>query len=139
MGQTQHTIGNAIVRASCLLQLVLGNIGKSGGGTNIFRGHDNVQGATDVGRTLIHCRAILVWQRAPGSTGVMSGASITNGSSKFASQAMMEKSGTTVSRWIDAVLEKNELIDQENNVKAMVFWGMRRTRRRAVWNEKSIR
>lgn len=49
MGQTQHTIGNAIVRASCLLQLVLGNIGKSGGGTNIFRGHDNVQGATDVG------------------------------------------------------------------------------------------
>jgi formate dehydrogenase major subunit len=80
MGQTQHTIGNAIVRASCLLQLVLGNIGKSGGGTNIFRGHDNVQGATDVGRILIRCRAILVWQRAPGSTGVMSGASITNGS-----------------------------------------------------------
>jgi formate dehydrogenase major subunit len=80
MGQTQHTIGNAIVRASCLLQLVLGNIGKSGGGTNIFRGHDNVQGATDVGRILIRCQAILVWQRAPGSTGVMSGASITNGS-----------------------------------------------------------
>jgi formate dehydrogenase major subunit len=49
MGQTQHTIGNAIVRASCLLQLALGNVGKSGGGTNIFRGHDNVQGATDVG------------------------------------------------------------------------------------------
>jgi formate dehydrogenase major subunit len=49
MGQTQHTIGNAIVRASCMLQLALGNIGKSGGGTNIFRGHDNVQGATDVG------------------------------------------------------------------------------------------
>ena len=49
MGQTQHTIGNAIVRASCILQLVLGNVGVSGGGTNIFRGHDNVQGATDVG------------------------------------------------------------------------------------------
>ena len=49
MGQTQHTTGNAIVRASCILQLALGNIGKSGGGTNIFRGHDNVQGATDVG------------------------------------------------------------------------------------------
>src|SRR4030088_2913242 len=49
MGQTQHTIGNAIVRASCILQLALGNVGKSGGGTNIFRGHDNVQGATDVG------------------------------------------------------------------------------------------
>jgi hypothetical protein len=30
MGQTQHTIGNAMVRASCILQLALGNIGKSG-------------------------------------------------------------------------------------------------------------
>src|SRR6478752_2684444 len=49
MGQTQHTIGNAIVRASCILQLAPGNVGVSGGGTNIFRGHDNVQGATDVG------------------------------------------------------------------------------------------
>jgi formate dehydrogenase major subunit len=49
MGQTQHTIGNSMVRASCILQLALGNVGKSGGGTNIFRGHDNVQGATDVG------------------------------------------------------------------------------------------
>ncbi|NBU89782.1 MAG: formate dehydrogenase, partial [Betaproteobacteria bacterium] len=49
MGQTQHTTGNAVVRASCILQLALGNVGKTGGGTNIFRGHDNVQGATDVG------------------------------------------------------------------------------------------
>src|SRR5690242_10648987 len=49
MGQTQHSIGNAIVRASCIFQLALGNIGVSGGGANIFRGHDNVQGATDVG------------------------------------------------------------------------------------------
>ena len=32
-----------------ILQLALGNVGKSGGGTNIFRGHDNVQGATDLG------------------------------------------------------------------------------------------
>src|SRR6476620_3364398 len=49
MGQTQHTTGNAFVRASCILQLALGNIGVSGGGANIFRGHDNVQGATDIG------------------------------------------------------------------------------------------
>src|ERR1035437_9434016 len=49
MGQTQHTTGNAMVRASCILQLALGNVGKTGGGTNIYRGHDNVQGATDVG------------------------------------------------------------------------------------------
>src|SRR5882762_4177147 len=49
MGQTQHTIGNAMVRASCILPLALGNIGVAGGGANIFRGHDNVQGATDLG------------------------------------------------------------------------------------------
>ena len=49
MGQTQHTNGNAIVRASAVLMLALGNVGRSGGGTNIYRGHDNVQGATDIG------------------------------------------------------------------------------------------
>ena len=42
---------------------------------------------------------------------------------QFASQAMMEKPGMTVSRWIDGVLEKNELIDQDSNLRAMVFWG----------------
>ena len=33
MGQTQHSIGNAIVRASCIVQLALGNIGVAGGGS----------------------------------------------------------------------------------------------------------
>jgi formate dehydrogenase major subunit len=49
MGGTQHTNGNNNTRAYCILQLALGNMGTSGGGTNIFRGHDNVQGATDLG------------------------------------------------------------------------------------------
>ncbi|MCJ7555907.1 MAG: molybdopterin-dependent oxidoreductase, partial [Gammaproteobacteria bacterium] len=49
MGGTQHTIGNNNTRAYCVLQLALGNVGVSGGGANIFRGHDNVQGATDLG------------------------------------------------------------------------------------------
>ncbi len=49
MGGTQHTTGNNNTRAYCVLELALGNIGKSGGGANIFRGHDNVQGATDLG------------------------------------------------------------------------------------------
>lgn len=43
------TTGNNNTRAYCVLELALGNIGKSGGGANIFRGHDNVQGATDLG------------------------------------------------------------------------------------------
>jgi formate dehydrogenase major subunit len=48
-GQTQHTTGNAVVapRASCSSRSA--TVGVSGGGANIFRGHDNVQGATDVG------------------------------------------------------------------------------------------
>ncbi|MEA3241843.1 MAG: molybdopterin-dependent oxidoreductase, partial [Pseudomonadota bacterium] len=49
MGGTQHTIGNNNTRAYCIFQLALGNMGVAGGGTNIFRGHDNVQGATDFG------------------------------------------------------------------------------------------
>ncbi|HCE09265.1 MAG TPA: formate dehydrogenase [Oxalobacteraceae bacterium] len=124
MGQTQHSIGNAIVRASCLLQLALGNIGVSGGGANIFRGHDNVQGATDVGPNP---------DSLPGYYGLATGAwkhwcavwgvDYEWVKQQFPSQALMEKSGTTVSRWIDGVLEKNELIDQDSNLKAMVFWG----------------
>ncbi len=124
MGQTQHTIGNAIVRASCIVQLALGNIGRTGGGANIFRGHDNVQGATDVGPNP---------DSLPGYYGLAAGAWKHYAAvwgvdydwikGRFASQAMMEKSGTTVSRWIDAVLEKNELIDQDHNVRAMFYWG----------------
>src|SRR3546814_20869909 len=53
MGQTQHTVGTANVRASCVLCLATGNVGKTGTGANIFRGHDNVQGATDIGLDVV--------------------------------------------------------------------------------------
>ena len=123
MGQTQHTIGNAMVRASCILQLALGNIGKSGGGANIFRGHDNVQGATDVGPNPdslpgYYGLAAGSWKHYAGVWGV----DYDWIKAQFAPN-MMEKSGTTVSRWVDAVLEKNDLIDQDNNVKGVFFWG----------------
>ena len=124
MGQTQHTIGNAIVRASCILQLALGNIGVSGGGANIFRGHDNVQGATDVGPNP---------DSLPGYYGLATGswkhfAKVWNVDydwikSRYASQALMERSGTTVSRWVDAVMEADDKLDQEKAVKAMFYWG----------------
>lgn len=48
LGITQHSVGSSNTRILAILQLVLGNMGKSGGGTNILRGHDNVQGATDM-------------------------------------------------------------------------------------------
>ena len=124
MGQTQHTIGNAMVRASCIVQLALGNVGVSGGGANIFRGHDNVQGATDIGPNP---------DSLPGYYGLSTGAWKHFAAAwgvdyewikkQFASQEMMEKSGMTVSRWIDGVLEKNELIDQDSNLRALIFWG----------------
>jgi formate dehydrogenase major subunit len=124
MGQTQHTIGNAMVRASCIVQLALGNIGVSGGGANIFRGHDNVQGATDVGPNP---------DSLPGYYGIATGAwkhfcaawgvDYDWLKKQFVSQTMMEKPGMTVSRWIDGVMEKNELIDQDPNLRAIVFWG----------------
>jgi formate dehydrogenase major subunit len=124
MGQTQHTNGNAIVRASCILQLALGNVGVSGGGCNIYRGHDNVQGATDVGPNP---------DSLPGYYGIAAGswkhfAAVWGVDyewikKQFVSQAMMEKPGITVSRWIDAVLEKNENLDQDPNLRAVVYWG----------------
>ncbi|HXV10273.1 MAG TPA: formate dehydrogenase subunit alpha [Burkholderiales bacterium] len=124
MGQTQHTNGNAIVRASAVFQLALGNVGVSGGGTNIYRGHDNVQGATDVGPNP---------DSLPGYYGIAAGAwkhwcavwgvDYEWVKKQFASQAMMEKPGITVSRWQDAVTEKNENLDQDPNVRAVIFWG----------------
>ena len=81
MGQTQHTIGNAMVRASCIVQLALGNIGVSGGGANIFRGHDNVQGATDVGPNPDSLPGYYgLADRRLEALGARSGASTTSGS-----------------------------------------------------------
>jgi formate dehydrogenase major subunit len=124
MGQTQHSIGNAFVRASCIVQLALGNVGVPGGGANIYRGHDNVQGATDIGPNP---------DSLPGYYGLSTGAwkhwckvwgvDYEWMKGRFASQAMMEKPGMTVSRWMDGVLEKNELIDQDSNLRAVVYWG----------------
>src|SRR4051794_25565733 len=125
MGQTQHTNANAIVRASNILMLALGNVGGSGGGCNVYRGHDNVQGATDVGPnpdTLPGYYPVGV----PGSW--VHWAKVWNVDldwlkKRYASEKMMASPGMTVSRWIDGVTEKNEAIDQDSNLKAVIFWG----------------
>ena len=49
MGQTQHTVGSQNVLAIAIVQLLLGNIGRPGGGVNALRGESNVQGSTDMG------------------------------------------------------------------------------------------
>ena len=47
VGWTMHTVGSQIIRTAAIMQLLLGNIGRPGGGINALRGHANVQGATD--------------------------------------------------------------------------------------------
>ena len=134
MGGTQHTNGNNNTRAYCIFQLALGNMGVAGGGTNIFRGHDNVQGATDLGP---NCHTL------PGYYGLSEGAWrhwakvwdidydwIANrfdtnlyDDGTGLQKRTMNTCGIPVSRWIDGVLEEKDLIAQNDNIRAMVFWG----------------
>lgn len=131
MGGTQHSNGNNNTRAYCILQLALGNMGVAGGGTNIFRGHDNVQGATDLG---------VLADTLPGYYGLSAGSwahwarvweeDLDWLKGRFAvwdkdgkSRAMMNEKGIPVSRWIDGVLEAKENLEQPDNTRAMVLWG----------------
>ena len=143
MGGTQHTIGNNNTRAYCALQLALGNIGVSGGGANIFRGHDNVQGATDLG---------VLADTLPGYYG------LAEGSWKHWSRVWdldydwvkalrpgqytrrrrrgavhpMNTAGIPVSRWIDGVLEDSELSTRRTSSRRCSSGATRRTARPAA-------
>jgi formate dehydrogenase major subunit len=48
VGWTQHSYGSQIIRTAAMTQLLLGNVGRAGGGVNALRGHSNIQGATDL-------------------------------------------------------------------------------------------
>jgi len=48
VGWTQHSFGSQIIRTAAMLQLLMGNVGRAGGGVNALRGHSNIQGATDL-------------------------------------------------------------------------------------------
>ncbi|PSW13288.1 formate dehydrogenase [Photobacterium rosenbergii] len=129
MGGTQHTTGNNNTRAYCILELALGNMGKSGGGANIFRGHDNVQGATDFG---------VLSDNLPGYYGLSEGAwkhwakvwdvdyEWLKGrfdQKEYSGKKPMNNAGIPVSRWIDGVLEDKANIEQNDNIRAMFYWG----------------
>jgi formate dehydrogenase major subunit len=47
VGWTQHTFGTQIIRTAAMVQLLLGNVGRAGGGVNALRGHSNIQGAAN--------------------------------------------------------------------------------------------
>ncbi|MBO6950179.1 MAG: molybdopterin-dependent oxidoreductase [Rhodospirillales bacterium] len=124
LGVTQHTVGNNNTRALCILQLALGNMGKSGGGTNIFRGHDNVQGGTDMG---VLCHTL------PAYYGLSKGAwghwsrvwdvDYDYLKGRFHDEKLMQTAGTPVSRWYEQVLTPKDQLDQPDKMRAMVFWG----------------
>jgi formate dehydrogenase major subunit len=48
VGWTQHSVGVQMIRAASILQLLLGNIGRPGGGILALRGHATIQGSTDI-------------------------------------------------------------------------------------------
>ncbi len=124
MGQTQHTVGTANVRASCIALLLTGNVGGPGMGANIFRGHDNVQGATDVGLDVV---------TLPFYYGLVEGAWRHWGrvwdidydwmKSRFDSKQIMETPGIPLTRWFDAVLLPKDQVAQKDNVRAMFIEG----------------
>ena len=123
MGGTQHHIGSSNTRAFCILQLVLGNMGVSGGGTNIFRGHDNVQGATDM---------CVLSHSLPAYYGLKDGSwkhwcrvwdvDYEWIKSRFHSKDYMNKKGFTLARWYEGV-NQDDKIYQYTPIKAVVFWG----------------
>lgn len=48
VGLTQHSVGVQIIRTAAILQLLLGNVGRPGGGILALRGHASIQGSTDI-------------------------------------------------------------------------------------------
>ncbi len=124
MGQTQHTVGTANVRASCMLLLLTGNVGGPGMGANIFRGHDNVQGATDVGLDIV---------TLPFYYGLVEGAwkhwsrvwetDYNYLLGRFDNKKIMETPGIPLTRWFDAVNLPKEQVAQKDNVRAMFVQG----------------
>ena len=124
MGATQKTVGTANVRAYSVLLLATGNVGRAGTGANIYRGHTNVQGATDMGLDVTTLPAYYgldeaAWRHWCRVWEVdyewMKG--------RFASEALMTSPGIPTTRWFDAVTMAKDQISQPNPVKAMFVMG----------------
>jgi formate dehydrogenase major subunit len=124
MGQTQHTVGTANVRASCIALLMTGNVGGSGMGANILRGHDNVQGATDVGLDIVTLPfyyglvepAWRHWSRVWETD-------FDWFKSRFDTPAMMNAPGIPLTRWFDAAILPKDQVAQKDNVRVMFVQG----------------
>ena len=124
-GWTQHSIGSSNTRLGSIMQLSLGNLGKAGGGCNILRGHDNVQGSTDLG-----CLA----DTLPGYYGLSEGSwkyfskqwnvDYEWLKGRFISKEMMESKGFSLGLWLHGVLdEQNAKNNAGTPLKALVCIG----------------
>jgi formate dehydrogenase major subunit len=124
MGQTQHTVGTANVRASCIALLATGNVGKPGTGANIFRGHDNVQGATDIGLDVVTLPFYYgLSEDAWKHWGRVWETDYDWLQKQFDNKKIMESPGIPLTRWFDAVLLPKEQIGQKDSVRAMFVQG----------------
>ena len=125
MGATQHTVGTANVRAFCILLLATGNVGQgTGNGANIFRGHCNVQGATDIGLDIVTLP--LYYGLAEGAWRHWSRVWETDYDwfvQRFGDAKMMGTSGIPSTRWFDAALLPKDQVAQKDILKAMVIFG----------------
>jgi formate dehydrogenase major subunit len=109
LGITQHSTGTSNTRIIPILQLVLGNMGKKGGGCNIIRGHDNVQGSTDM-----CCLA----DSLPGYYGLKKGSWKYYAESwgvdfdwlegRFAAPEWMNAKGFSLAKWWQGVLQEEK-------------------------------
>lgn len=116
MGLTQHNNGSSNTRIAPIVQLALGNMGEEGGGTNILRGHDNVQGATDM---------CCLSHTLPGYYGLSDGSWKYFAKSwgvdyewlkgRFKDPSWMNKKGFTLARWWAGVLGGNPGEDAIHN------------------------
>ena len=132
MGQTQHTVGTANVRASCILLLATGNVGFPGTGANIFRGHCNVQGATDLGvdigtLPLYYGLADPAW-RHWGRVWEVEFDWLDSRFDKIpgpnnTTVNMRTMPGIPSTRWFDAATLPRDQVTQRDNVRAAIVFG----------------
>ncbi|EJA4178202.1 molybdopterin-dependent oxidoreductase [Campylobacter coli] len=128
MGLTQHTVGTSNTRLAPIVQMVLGNIGKFGGGVNILRGHDNVQGASDMACLSENLPGYYplneaTWRYYAKIWGVDYEWLLGN----FVSKDWMYKTGLSLARWWAAALNGKDGNDKVDNagtsLKALVVMG----------------
>jgi formate dehydrogenase major subunit len=124
MGATQKTVGTANVRAYSILLLATGNVGKEGTGANIFRGHCNVQGASDFGLDVANLPAYYgidetAWRHWSRVWGV----SYESMVARFDTPQMVTTPGIPTTRYFDAILLPKDQVQQRDNIKGMLVFG----------------